>query len=120
MVRALSQFVQKHGVMPLPGTVPDMKAQSADYMELQAVYKSKAREDVAEMLSRVRNLEYAFRPELEISGKDVEAFCKGAGHIKVIRGLPLFLSHSATPNLFQSKTESICTLHHHSVHANKA
>lgn len=75
-------------MLPLPGSVPDMKAVSADYIQLQNVYKSKAREDLGEVLSTVRSIEQSLGREQLIEEKEVEAFCKGAGHIKLVRGRP--------------------------------
>ena len=93
IARAIKIFHQQHGSLPLPGSLPDMKAQSKDYIELQNVYKAKARKDVAEVLTHVRSLEkkidrYRF-PLPEINEKEVEAFCKNAGFIKLVRGRPL-------------------------------
>lgn len=73
-------------MLPLPGAVPDMKAQSKDYIQLQNVYKGKAREDLAEVTSTVRKLEKMLERETPIEEKEVEAFCKGAGFIKLVRG----------------------------------
>ena len=69
-----------------------MKAQSADYMELQTVYKSKARQDSAEVLEMVRKLEADLGRTKNIDEKEVDAFCKGAGHIKLVRGRPLLVA----------------------------
>ncbi|KAJ5983016.1 hypothetical protein N7481_005115 [Penicillium waksmanii] len=84
---AINKFYTKHNVLPLPGSLPDMKAQSADYVSLQNIYKSKARADVEEVLSTVRQLESQLnRPTAPIPDRDVEVFCKNAAHIKVVRG----------------------------------
>jgi amyloid beta precursor protein binding protein 1 len=85
----MSQFYEKHKVLPLPGSVPDMKAQSKDYIELQNVYKSKARRDVNEVVQLVRQLETSLNADKSIDEKEIEAFCKNAAHIKLIRGKPL-------------------------------
>jgi NEDD8-activating enzyme E1 regulatory subunit len=69
-----------------------MKAQSADYMELQTVYKSKARQDSTEVLQVVRKLEADLGRTQKIDEKEVESFCKGAGHIKLIRGHSLLVA----------------------------
>lgn len=84
---AISAFYTKHGVLPLPGSLPDMKAQPADYIALQNIYKAKARQDAEEVLETVRATEARLgsRPTL-ITEKEVEIFCKNAAHIKVIRG----------------------------------
>ncbi|KAF7159953.1 hypothetical protein CNMCM6106_007368 [Aspergillus hiratsukae] len=88
---AVHEFYQKHKVLPLPGSLPDMKAQSADYVSLQNIYKSKARKDVEEVTATVRRLEAQLGPRpAVIPEKDIEVFCKNAAHIRVIhgRGIP--------------------------------
>ncbi|KAF7585996.1 hypothetical protein BBP40_009733 [Aspergillus hancockii] len=84
---AVREFFQQNNVLPLPGSLPDMKAQSADYVSLQNIYKSKARKDVEEVSRIVRRIESQLgsRPG-EIPEKDIEIFCKNAAHIKVIHG----------------------------------
>ncbi|KIW01949.1 uncharacterized protein PV09_06786 [Verruconis gallopava] len=92
IANAISQFYASEGVLPLPGSIPDMKAQSADYIALQNVYKTKAREDVQKVLLTVRNLEQQLsRSRPSIPDSEVEAFCKGAAHVKLIRGRPLHI-----------------------------
>lgn len=65
-----------------------MKAQSADYISLQNLYKSKARADIQAILSIVRSLEKQLGRATPIEEAEVEAFCKNAAHIKLIRGRP--------------------------------
>ncbi|CAI6332513.1 unnamed protein product [Periconia digitata] len=88
IANAIGLFYTKYGVLPVPGSVPDMKARSADYIELQNVYKSKARKDLAEVLDSVRFLERNANRSTTIKEKDVETFCKNAAHIKLVRGRP--------------------------------
>jgi amyloid beta precursor protein binding protein 1 len=88
IAHAIGLFYTKYGVLPVPGAVPDMKARSADYIQLQNVYKSKARKDMAEVLDSVRFLERNANRSTAIEDKDVEAFCKNAAHIKLVRGRP--------------------------------
>lgn len=84
---AINEFYQNHQVLPLPGSLPDMKAQSADYIALQNIYKSKARSDLAEVTATVRRIESQLASRAtEIPEKDIEVFCKNAAHIKVIHG----------------------------------
>ena len=40
IAKAIQDFYTQHGELPLPGAVPDMKAQSKDYIELQNIYKA--------------------------------------------------------------------------------
>ncbi|PYI23125.1 ubiquitin-like activating enzyme [Aspergillus violaceofuscus CBS 115571] len=87
---AIREFYTKHNVLPLPGSLPDMKAQSADYVSLQNIYKSKARKDMAEVVEVVRRLEAELSPRpAQVADKDIEVFCKNAAHIKVIHGRDL-------------------------------
>ncbi|PGH08097.1 hypothetical protein AJ79_06097 [Helicocarpus griseus UAMH5409] len=96
---AVKTFYTTHGVLPLPGSLPDMKAQSADYISLQNIYKSKARKDLAEVVVTVRNFESRLRGDSpQIPEKEIETFCKNAASIKVICGRDIpFLDPTADP-----------------------
>lgn len=84
---ALKQFYSEHSVLPLPGSLPDMKSRSADYISLQNIYKSKARQDVEEVLAKVRSLEAQLgQRSASVDEKEVEMFCKNASHVKVVHG----------------------------------
>jgi amyloid beta precursor protein binding protein 1 len=76
-------FYEKHKALPLPGSVPDMKAQSTVYVRLQNIYKAKARQDVAEVLDTVKN----HTRGIDIDASEVENFCKNAAFIKLIRNV---------------------------------
>lgn len=97
IANAVHSFYKTHNQLPLPGAVPDMKAQSADYIRLQNIYKSKARKDCAEVLATVRSLELAFGRTNHIDEKEVEAFCKGSAHVKLVRGKPLRIARGGSP-----------------------
>lgn len=85
---AIKKFHDTNGVLPLPGSLPDMKAQSADYIKLQTIYKSKARSDVAEVAQTVRETEESLsRTASSIADSEIEAFCKNASHIRVLTNL---------------------------------
>jgi amyloid beta precursor protein binding protein 1 len=79
---AIKAFHAKHNALPLPGSVPDMKAQSTVYVHLQNIYKAKARQDAAEVLRSVR----AHPSGKDIPVAEVELFCKNAAFIKLIHG----------------------------------
>lgn len=83
---AIKTFYETHGVLPLPGSLPDMKAKSADYIKLQNIYKSKARKDIAEVTQSVRSIEKKFSRTDVIPDGEIEAFCKNAAHVKVLEG----------------------------------
>lgn len=109
IANAIQQFYAKHNELPLPGAVPDMKAESADYIKLQNIYKTKAREDFAEVLATVRSLERSTgrSPKLSIDEKEVENFCKGAAHIHLVRGRPLQIIEPGKPVSWRGRAESL-------------
>lgn len=91
-----------------------MKAQSTVYVQLQNIYKARARRDAAEVLKTVRS---------HPNGKTVEAaevdnFCKNAAFIKLIRGADgldlktitstqtLSLGNIVTDNITEQELES--------------
>ncbi|KAJ4418991.1 hypothetical protein N0V82_005216 [Gnomoniopsis sp. IMI 355080] len=77
---AIEAFYRKHGNLPLPGNVPDMKAQSKVYIQLQSIYKTKARKDFAEVLETVKQ-----SPGGEnVDPEEVALFCKNAAFVKLI------------------------------------
>ena len=84
VANAIKQFYDEHGVLPLPGSLPDMKATSADYIKIQTIYKSKARADVAAVARIVRNTEAALSKSSPVPEPEIEAFCKNAAHIRVL------------------------------------
>lgn len=83
---AVKEFYQKHNELPLPGSLPDMKAQSENYLSLQNIYKAKARRDLEDVTRTVRQLEAQLSREVPVPEKDIEVFCKNAAHIKLVRG----------------------------------
>ena len=96
---AIQAFHSAHNVLPLPGALPDMKAQSADYIQLQNIYKSKARKDFAEVTGAVRASEKLLRRTSAIEEKEIEAFCKGAAFVKLIKGRPIKAASSDPTDL---------------------
>ncbi|KXL49241.1 hypothetical protein M433DRAFT_132685 [Acidomyces richmondensis BFW] len=109
IANAIGRFVDRHGELPLPGAVPDMKAQSAEYIQLQNIYKSKAREDSAEVLATVREIEKQTHrsPTHTIDEKEVENFCKGAAHIHLVRGRPLQIVRPGEPVRFSDRAKAM-------------
>ncbi|KAK4651614.1 hypothetical protein QC762_602000 [Podospora pseudocomata] len=77
---AVRAFYEKHKCLPLPGKVPDMKAQSKVYIQLQNIYKAKARKDAAEILETVQ----ATAGGQTIDPAEVDLFCKNAAFVKLI------------------------------------
>jgi NEDD8-activating enzyme E1 regulatory subunit len=58
-----------------------MKAQSEVYVRLQNIYKTKARQDVAEVKQIVQSHPHGKKVEDE----EIETYCKNAAFIKLIR-----------------------------------
>ena len=87
IAKAIQIFYLENHVLPLPGTLPDMKAKSADYVKLQNIYKAKARRDVADVTGDVRQLEKDIHRR--VPDAEIEAFCKNASHVKVVHGTAL-------------------------------
>lgn len=85
IARAISLFYQKHGCLPLPGSLPDMKAQSSVYVKLQGLFKEKARKDAREVLELVR--ESAGGEHIDPT--EVDLFCKNARFVKLINSKPI-------------------------------
>lgn len=106
---AIQQFYAKHNELPLPGAVPDMKANSETYIQLQNIYKAKAREDCAEVISTVRSLEekHGRSSSMSIDEKEIENFCKGAAHISLVRGRPLKVVQSGQAFSFGDRAKYI-------------
>lgn len=84
IANAIRVFYEKHGVLPLPGSLPDMKATSDSYIKLQSIYKSKARADVAEVTQTVREVENTLSRPSAVETAEIESFCKNASHVRVL------------------------------------
>lgn len=85
-----------------------MKAQSADYVQLQNIYKAKARKDLAEVMATVRLLEKEFSRKSIIDNQEIEAFCKGAAFVKLIKGRPIRNPNELTPASWSDRAKYIC------------
>ncbi|KAI1857694.1 hypothetical protein JX265_011109 [Neoarthrinium moseri] len=80
IANAVKKFHDKHGALPLPGSLPDMKAESKVYVKLQSIYKAKARKDVSEVLETAR----AMAGGEDVDPAEVEMFCKNASFVKLV------------------------------------
>ncbi|KAG0198991.1 NEDD8-activating enzyme E1 regulatory subunit [Mortierella sp. GBA30] len=90
LTRAVRDFVndvqKSDGLLPLSGTIPDMKAQTESYVTLQSIYKAKAKKDVQEVSKNVDQLlESLGLASGSISLQEIESFCKYSAFLKVIR-----------------------------------
>lgn len=85
-----------------------MKAKSADYIQLQNIYKAKAREDLAEVTCKVRSLERETQRESTVNEQEIEAFCKGAAFVKLIKGRPIQVPTGPIPIDWTDRAKSLC------------
>ncbi|KAF5018853.1 hypothetical protein F66182_9145 [Fusarium sp. NRRL 66182] len=83
IAEAVKRFYSEHGRLPVPGGLPDMKAQSSVYIKLQNIYKERARQDVNQVLQTVRSIPGGD----DVDPEQVELFCKNARFIKLINGV---------------------------------
>lgn len=89
MTRALKDFVEKDGggYLPLPGSLPDMTAETSLYINLQNVYRTKAIQDADSVFRRVQDLLKELNKSSDwISEKDVRLFCRESAYLAVARG----------------------------------
>ncbi|PHH71242.1 hypothetical protein CDD83_5240 [Cordyceps sp. RAO-2017] len=80
IAKAVHRFYSNHGQLPLPGNLPDMKAESNVYVKLQAIYKDKARRDIQEVLASARSMAGG----TEVGQDEVELFCKNARFVRLV------------------------------------
>ncbi|CAG8447319.1 7759_t:CDS:10 [Cetraspora pellucida] len=88
ITRAIRDFVtnEGQGLLPLAGTVPDMKADTSTYVTLQTIYRQKAKTDIATVRSHVdKILSSIGRTSDFIHDDEIVSFCKHAAFIQVIR-----------------------------------
>ena len=87
-----------------------MKAQSDDYIRLQQCYKAKARQDVSEVVAMVRMRERDLGKERTVDESEIEAFCKGAGFVKLMRGRPLHFAAGKEKFQWVDRAKFACKL----------
>ncbi|RIA87299.1 NEDD8-activating enzyme E1 regulatory subunit-like protein [Glomus cerebriforme] len=88
IARAVRDFAANEGLglLPLAGNVPDMKADTPNYVAMQNIYRQKAKEDASAVRARVHNILNSIgRSTDSISDDEIDSFCKNASFIQVIR-----------------------------------
>lgn len=97
LLKALSDFVDINGVLPLSGVIPDMKADTESFIYLQKIYHSKARKDIEWMSSRVYQIcDTLGIPSEKIPADLIERFCKNSSSLSVIRTSSLSQEYSSS------------------------
>jgi len=112
IARAVRDFVRNEGagLLPVPGKLPDMKANTKGYIGLQQIYRQKALEDLNAVSAKVQDIltSVGLLPDA-IDAKEIEEFCKQAAHVKVIRYRTLeqeFVTAPKTQDILQWLDES--------------
>lgn len=86
LVRALKEFVlhEGEGKLPLIGAVPDMKADTSRYVDLQHVYRRKSLVDKEHFVKHLNKilLEHG-RPA--IPETEIDIFCKNTPYLRLLR-----------------------------------
>ncbi|KAI8838405.1 hypothetical protein BC829DRAFT_447409 [Chytridium lagenaria] len=88
IARAVRDFVNNEGKgkLPVVGAVPDMKSDTETYVQLQTLYRTKARENVNSVRTRVQGLLSSLdRSPDAIPLEEIERFCKNASLLQVFR-----------------------------------
>lgn len=86
IVRAIKEFVEEEGELPVSGSVPDMTATPEYYVELQRIYKEKAAKDTESVASRVRELlDGVGLPAEYVDEGDITRACANANYMRVVR-----------------------------------
>lgn len=80
LVRALKKFTDEHGALPITSGLPDMKASTGAYVELQKMYRRRAafeKEKFESLLGSDRE---------GVTEDMVDAFLKNSHALKLLRG----------------------------------
>ena len=91
MARALRDFFKENNnVLPLPGTLPDMTATTARFVELQNCYAEKAQQDLKSLSSKIDSLlKQIGKPVESITWEERVTFCANSSGLVAIRNRTL-------------------------------
>lgn len=74
---AVSRFVQENGVLPLPGSLPDMKADTTNYIKLQTLYHNKATADRESVKAKLHSImDHLKISHDQVSQEELELYCR--------------------------------------------
>lgn len=83
MMKSLGRYIQKYNCLPLRGTIPDMNCGSEEYIQLQKLYKSKAKDDIDKLFKIAQKLTKS--PKVKLVESDIQLFCKNVRYLNVLR-----------------------------------
>ncbi|KAM8983083.1 NEDD8-activating enzyme E1 regulatory subunit isoform 1-T1 [Ara ararauna] len=88
LARAVKEFVanEGQGSLPVRGSIPDMIADSSKFIELQNVYREKAKKDIAAVGNHAAKLLQSLGKAPEsISERELKLLCSNAAFLRVVR-----------------------------------
>lgn len=95
LARALYEFYRNEGMskyLPISGAIPDMKADTVRYVELQKLYKEQAARDIQAVEAHLKAL--GVEAVHHITPHQVATFCKNAYYLHLTESVPLHLEWS--------------------------
>ncbi|KAJ2359361.1 hypothetical protein GGF43_000207 [Coemansia sp. RSA 2618] len=116
LVNALRRYLETEyaeGKLPHSGSIPDMKADTQSYIQLQRIYKQKAEQDKAELTRCLRDvLQGAELPADHVSPGEIDMFCKNAGKLRLVRTHPLHHEAGAAPEIWSNLANEGVSVHY--------
>jgi amyloid beta precursor protein binding protein 1 len=97
LVAALKEYLktpESEGLLPLPGVLPDMKADTKGFVTLQNLYRERAKKDLELFENVLHGLIKENNLSVQIPHEMVLAFCKNAKFATALKGSPLELDGS--------------------------
>ncbi|XP_055376297.1 nedd8-activating enzyme E1 regulatory subunit [Condylostylus longicornis] len=111
IVRAIKEFINDDNddMLPLPGILPDMTADSGSYIALQNLYRHQAMIDAGNVYRRCQELlKELGMPSDTVTEKSARLFCKETIGLTVIRGSKICDEYEK-PNRFPSIVQELET-----------
>lgn len=114
LVRAVRDFIESdsNGWLPVPGIIPDMTADTENYINLQTIYRTHAIQDADMVYKRAQqHLQELNLPSELITDKEVKLFCREFASIAVLRGTCIADEYEKPPaSLIASELEDTNSL----------
>lgn len=106
-VKALKNFADIHGALPLSGNLPDMVSDTTSYIRLQNLYRNKAIQDQGAFAKEVMKLlNSTGRSQDEITQESMKAFCKNSQLLYVSDGSKDITTPSLVTTLFDESDDN--------------
>ncbi|KAJ3276545.1 NEDD8-activating enzyme E1 regulatory subunit [Terramyces sp. JEL0728] len=98
LLKALKSFIENegNGSLPLPGSVPDMKADTESYVTLQKLFHHKAEADKQCLKNYVATICSTLKRTM-LNSEIIDIFCKNSGYIKLFRTNSLKAHMNSSP-----------------------